>query len=202
MNYNDILLIPDEHALLNFAADAGFVFSKRAQGKCFVNVLGIQTEYDLVAILEFDSDRKRMSVIVKDPSGHYKLYIKGADQKIFERLKRVSQKELKRTAGHLQQFAVEGHRTLCFAVRNIDTATFNAWYKEYLLAINDTSNRKERLAELAENIEKELVLIGVSAIEDRLQDQVPETVGRLVQAGIRVWVLTGDKLETAVNIGL
>ncbi|KAK6038662.1 hypothetical protein COOONC_23833 [Cooperia oncophora] len=164
---------PDEHALLNFAADAGFVFRKRAPGKCFINVLGNPTEYDLVAILEFDSERKRMSVIVKEPNGKYKLYIKGADQRIFERLKSVSHKELKRTAGHLQQFAI--------GVR--------------------PPKRKERLAQLAEDIERELVLLGVSAIEDRLQKHVPETLGRLVTAGIRVWVLTGDKLETAVNIG-
>ncbi|VDO64041.1 unnamed protein product [Haemonchus placei] len=203
---------PDEHALLDFAASAGFIFKKRAPGKCILNVLGTTVEYDLVAILEFDSQRKRMSVIVKEPGGNYKLYIKGAnpqysymeahlqDQKIFERLKNVSQKELKRTAGHLQQFAIGGHRTLCFAVRTIDTATFTAWYKEYIQAINDTTRRKSRLAELAEVIEKELVLIGVSAIEDRLQKRVPETVRRLIAAGIRVWVLSGDKLETAVNI--
>uniref|UniRef100_A0A183GWJ7 Lipoprotein n=1 Tax=Heligmosomoides polygyrus TaxID=6339 RepID=A0A183GWJ7_HELPZ len=68
--------------------------------------LGTTVEYNLAAILEFDSDRKRMSVIVKEPSGAFKLYAKGADQKIFERLETVSQKELKRTAGHLQQFAI------------------------------------------------------------------------------------------------
>ncbi|PIO61567.1 hypothetical protein TELCIR_16905 [Teladorsagia circumcincta] len=145
---------PDEHALLELAADAGFVFKRRAPGKCFVNVLGTALEYDLVAILEFDSERKRMSVIVREPGGKIKLYIKGADQKIFERLKSVSQKELKRTAGHLQQFAIGGYRTLCFAVRTIEMTTFNAWYKEYLKTINDPVKRKTRLAELAEVIEK------------------------------------------------
>ncbi|KAK5986382.1 Phospholipid-transporting ATPase [Trichostrongylus colubriformis] len=192
---------PDEHALLKLAADAGFVFKRRAPGKCYINALGVELEYDLVAVLEFDSERKRMSVIVKDPHGKYKLYIKGADQKIFERLKSVSQKELKRTAGHLQQFALGGLRTLCFAVRTIEASTITAWHEEYIKTVNDSIHRKTRLAELAEAIEKELVLVGVSAIEDRLQKRVPETVGRLVAAGIRVWVLTGDKLETAVNIG-
>ncbi|VDM65391.1 unnamed protein product [Strongylus vulgaris] len=122
---------PDEHALLELAADAGFVFKKRPPGKCIVNVvggfvpivlevspapeicfddlkLGTTLEYDLVAVLEFDSIRKRMSVIVKDPNGNYKLYIKGADQKIFERLGYASAKEMKRTGGHLQQFAFSG----------------------------------------------------------------------------------------------
>ncbi|EYB97077.1 hypothetical protein Y032_0143g2374 [Ancylostoma ceylanicum] len=192
---------PDELALLDMAANAGFVFSKRVPGKCILNVMGRKLEYDLVAVLEFDSIRKRMSVIVREPSGKYKLYIKGADQKIFERLQTVSQKEMKRTAGHLQQFAIGGYRTLCFAVRTIDNDTFAAWYKVYIATINDTSSRKDKLAELAEKIEKDLTLIGVSAIEDRLQKDVPETVARLLSADIRVWVLTGDKLETAVNIG-
>ncbi|RCN29491.1 hypothetical protein ANCCAN_24747 [Ancylostoma caninum] len=192
---------PDEHALLDMAANAGFVFTKRAPGKCVLNVMGRKLEYDLLAVLEFDSIRKRMSVIVREPSGKYKLYIKGADQKIFERLQKVSQKEMKRTAGHLQQFAIGGYRTLCFAVRTIDNATFANWYRVYLATINDTSNRKEKLAQLAEEIERDLTLIGVSAIEDRLQKDVPETVARLLSADIRVWVLTGDKLETAVNIG-
>ncbi|KAK6012944.1 hypothetical protein OSTOST_21877 [Ostertagia ostertagi] len=195
---------PDEHALLNFAADAGFVFKRRTPGKCFINArvtAGNRPGVRFGGDSRVRFERKRMSVIVREPGGKFKLYIKGADQKIFERLKSVSQKELKRTAGHLQQFAIGGYRTLCFAVRTIDVATFNGWYKEYLKTINDPTKRKSRLAELAEAIEKELVLIGVSAIEDRLQKYVPETVGRLVAAGIRVWVLTGDKLETAVNIG-
>ncbi|WKX89403.1 hypothetical protein Q1695_008787 [Nippostrongylus brasiliensis] len=192
---------PDENALLDLAADAGFIFRKRSCQKCIVNVMGKSLEYDILAILEFDADRKRMSVIVREPSGDIKLYIKGADQKIFERLKAVSAKELKRTAGHLQQFATGGYRTLCFAVRKIDSKTFETWYRKYLDVVNDNAGIRGRMADLAEEIERDLVLIGVSAIEDRLQKNVPETVARLLSAGIRVWVLTGDKLETAVNIG-
>ncbi|KAK6731606.1 hypothetical protein RB195_007835 [Necator americanus] len=192
---------PDEYALLNLAADAGYVFIKRPPGKCVINARGKILTYDIAAILEFDSIRKRMSVVVRAPNGQYKLYIKGADQKIFERLHKVSQKEMKRTSGHLQQFAIGGYRTLCFAVRNIDKKIFEEWYKSYRIAMNDVTGRKDKLAKLAEEIEKNLTLIGVSAIEDRLQKNVPETVARLLSAGIRVWVLTGDKLETAVNIG-
>ncbi|VDM56611.1 unnamed protein product [Angiostrongylus costaricensis] len=214
------VFVPDENALLNFASDAGFVFKKRSAGKIIVNMMGTKLEFELAAILEFDSDRKRMSVIVKEMGGKYKLYIKGAieltnlntvelncvlkqlqDYKIFDRLKNVSKKELKRTAGHLRQFAIGGYRTLCFAMKTIDDAIFAEWYKRYNDTITDISNRRQKLAELAEEIEKDLTLIGVSAIEDRLQKDVPQTVARLLSAGIRVWVLTGDKLETAVNIG-
>ncbi|VDK66911.1 unnamed protein product [Cylicostephanus goldi] len=201
------------------AADAGFIFKKRPPGKCVLSISGTILEYDLVAVLEFDSNRKRMSVVVREPHGKYKLYIKGADQKIFERLRSASSKELKRTAGHLQQFAIGGYRTLCFAIRDIDNVTFVRWYKEYLATVNEVGGRKEKFAQLAEDIERvyqiegeksaklmvliqDLTLIGVSAIEDRLQKSVPETVARLLSAGIRVWVLTGDKLETAVNIGI
>ncbi|KJH49920.1 surfactant protein B [Dictyocaulus viviparus] len=192
---------PDEHALLKFASDAGFIFKRRSSGKIIVDMLGTISEFELMAILEFNSDRKRMSVIVRDSKGTYKLYIKGADQMIFDRLIDVSQKEMKRTSGHLQQFAYQGYRTLCFAVKIINNDIFAKWYEKYNNTIADVKNRREKLAQLAEEIEKDLCLIGVSAIEDRLQKDVPETVARLLLAGIRVWVLTGDKLETAVNIG-
>uniref|UniRef100_A0A158P9J8 PhoLip_ATPase_N domain-containing protein n=1 Tax=Angiostrongylus cantonensis TaxID=6313 RepID=A0A158P9J8_ANGCA len=219
------VFVLDENALLNFASDAGFIFKKRSGGKIIVNMMGAKLEFELAAILEFDSDRKRMSVIVKEMGGKYKLYIKGAvtsfeieltnfntvelncilkqlqDYKIFDRLKNVSEKELKRTAGHLRQFAIGGYRTLCFAMKTIDDAIFAEWYQRYNETIADISNRRQKLAELAEEIEKDLTLIGVSAIDDRLQKDVPQTVARLLSAGIRVWVLTGDKLETAVNIG-
>lgn len=62
-------------------------------------------------------------------------------------------------------------------------------------------NKDERLAELYEEIEKGMTLLGATAIEDKLQDGVPETIAKLIQANIKVWVLTGDKTETAINIG-
>ena len=67
--------------------------------------------------------------------------------------------------------------------------------------MKDILNREKKLAEVGELIEENLNLVGATAIEDRLQDRVPEAINHLRQAGIKVWVLTGDKIETAVNIG-
>jgi magnesium-transporting ATPase (P-type) len=61
--------------------------------------------------------------------------------------------------------------------------------------------REEKLMAVAELIEKDLTLIGATAIEDKLQVGVSETISHLAQANIKLWVLTGDKKETAVNIG-
>jgi P-type E1-E2 ATPase len=63
------------------------------------------------------------------------------------------------------------------------------------------TNRDKAVAAVQEMIEVDLELIGCTAIEDRLQDEVAETIVFLKQAGIKVWVLTGDKIETAINIG-
>lgn len=66
----------------------------------------------------------------------------------------------------------------------------------------ELQNREEKVAEVDELIEKELILIGSTAIEDRLQDDVPDTIAFAKKAGVKVWVLTGDKIETAINIGM
>ena len=58
-----------------------------------------------------------------------------------------------------------------------------------------------KLAELYDSYEKGLDYVGASAIEDKLQYGVPETIDMLIKANIKVWVLTGDKQETAIEIG-
>ena len=76
------------------------------------------------------------------------------------------------------------------------------WWKEiYHKAATCLTNREENCEEAANLIETNLTLLGATAIEDQLQDQVPETIESLIQADISVWVLTGDKQETAINIG-
>ena len=62
-------------------------------------------------------------------------------------------------------------------------------------------NREDELDRVYNQIERDLVLLGATAIEDKLQDGVPRTIGNLRQSGIKIWVLTGDKQETAINIG-
>uniref|UniRef100_A0A7N8WML9 Phospholipid-transporting ATPase n=1 Tax=Mastacembelus armatus TaxID=205130 RepID=A0A7N8WML9_9TELE len=136
---------PDEEALVTAARNFGYVFLSRTQDAITIREMDKETTYEMLALLDFNSDRKRMSIILKFPDGRIRLYCKGADTVIYERLSRHSK------------------------------------HKESTQAALD--------------------LIGATAIEDKLQDGVPETIAKLAKAEIKIWVLTGDKKETAENIG-
>lgn len=98
-------------------------------------------------------------------------------------------------------FAREGLRTLCIAMREIGEEEYQKWNLEHDLAAASVQDREDKLEAVSDAIERELTLIGGTAIEDRLQDGVPDSIAILAQAGIKLWVLTGDKVETAINIG-
>jgi phospholipid-transporting ATPase len=74
------------------------------------------------------------------------------------------------------------------------------WNKDYQRALTETKDREEKVSAVAELIEKGFTLIGTTAIEDKLQDDVPEVIRDLIEVNVKVWMLTGDKLETAENI--
>uniref|UniRef100_A0A1A8D159 Phospholipid-transporting ATPase n=1 Tax=Nothobranchius kadleci TaxID=1051664 RepID=A0A1A8D159_NOTKA len=191
---------PDEGALVRAARNLGFVFSGRTPDSVIVEILRTEERYELLHVLEFTSVRKRMSVIMRTPSGKIRLYCKGADTVIYERLADSSRyKEI--TLKHLEQFATEGLRTLCFAVADISESSYQHWQEIYLRASTSLQNRALKLEESYELIEKNLQLLGATAIEDKLQDKVPETIETLMKADIKIWILTGDKQETAINIG-
>lgn len=193
---------PDEAALVATARDMGFTVLGTSKGGINVNVMGTDRHYPVLSTIEFNSTRKRMSAIVRMPDGRIMLFCKGADSIIYSRLKRGEQQELRReTAQHLEMFAVEGLRTLCIAQRELSEEEFAAWRKEHDLAATALENREEKLEAVADKIERDLTLLGGTAIEDRLQDGVPDTIALLGDAGVKLWVLTGDKVETAINIG-
>ncbi|CAN9515194.1 unnamed protein product [Ophioblennius macclurei] len=191
---------PDEGALVRAARNLGFVFSGRTPDSVIVEMLGAEEKYELLHVLEFTSVRKRMSVIMRTPSGKIRLYCKGADTVIYDRLADSSRyKEI--TLKHLEQFATEGLRTLCFAVADVSESAYQQWLEIHQRASTSLQNRALKLEESYELIEKNLQLLGATAIEDKLQDKVPETIETLMKADIKIWILTGDKQETAINIG-
>ena len=142
-----------------------------------------------------------MSVVVRTPSGKIKLYCKGADSVIYSRLA-ANCDYVQATMEHLEILATEGLRTLCCAVVDLNERDYNKWNKEFQQASISIVNRERELERVGEMIEKNLRLLGATAIEDKLQKGVPETIFTLLQAGIKVWMLTGDKQETAINIGI
>uniref|UniRef100_A0A8D2L090 Phospholipid-transporting ATPase n=1 Tax=Varanus komodoensis TaxID=61221 RepID=A0A8D2L090_VARKO len=191
---------PDEGALVRAAKHLQFVFTGRTPDSVIIESLGQEERYELLNVLEFTSARKRMSVIVRTPTGKLRLYCKGADTVIYDRLAENSRyKEI--TLKHLELFATEGLRTLCFAVAEITENDYYEWLNVYQRAAVSVQNRTLKLEESYELIEKNLQLLGATAIEDKLQDQVPETIETLMKADIKIWILTGDKQETAINIG-
>uniref|UniRef100_A0A8C6PYJ7 Phospholipid-transporting ATPase n=1 Tax=Nothobranchius furzeri TaxID=105023 RepID=A0A8C6PYJ7_NOTFU len=191
---------PDEGALVKAAKGLGFVFTARTPHSVIIEARGKEMSYELLNVLEFSSNRKRMSVVVRTPNGKLRLYCKGADNVIFERLHEASQyKDL--TVAHLEQFATEGLRTLCFAYVDLEEAAYQEWLKEYSRVSTELKDRAQKLEEIYEVLEKNLLLLGATAIEDRLQAGVPDTIATLIRADIKIWVLTGDKQETAINIG-
>ncbi|XP_015185960.1 PREDICTED: phospholipid-transporting ATPase ID isoform X2 [Polistes dominula] len=191
---------PDEAALVSAARNFGFVFKERSPNSITIEVMGKREIYELLCILDFNNVRKRMSVILRK-DGHLRLYCKGADNVIYERLKKDSDEIMSKTLDHLNKFAGEGLRTLCLSVRDLDESFFNNWKQRHQEAALSHENRDDKLDAIYEEIEKDMTLLGATAIEDKLQDGVPQTIANLGLAGIKVWVLTGDKQETAINIG-
>ena len=195
---------PDEQALVQTAADNGYVYCGR-----HINTVELQVplkekreRFEVLHTLEFSSARKRMSVILRRASDHQLImYSKGADSIIYSRLAAGQEEMRARVDENLEEFANKGLRTLCLGYRMIDLQYYRNWARRYQDASVATQEREERMEELASEIEQELILLGATAIEDRLQDGVPETIADLKRAGINVWVATGDKLETAIAIG-
>uniref|UniRef100_A0A3Q2QIK5 Phospholipid-transporting ATPase n=1 Tax=Fundulus heteroclitus TaxID=8078 RepID=A0A3Q2QIK5_FUNHE len=192
---------PDEGALVTAARNFGFIFRARTPETITLCEMGRAVTYELLAILDFNNVRKRMSVIVRNPQGQIKLYCKGADTIVFDRLDPSSENLMYTTSEHLSEFAGEGLRTLALAYKDLSEEYYQVWKKKLHYASTVIENRDEQLAVLYEEIEQGMKLLGATAIEDKLQEGVPETIACLNLADIKIWVLTGDKLETAMNIG-
>ena len=193
---------PDEGALVEGAVILGYKFIARKPRAVKILVEGEELEYELLAVLEFNSTRKRMSTIFRCPDGKIRCYCKGADTVIMERLGGENP-ITEVTLQHLEDYATEGLRTLCLAMREIPESEFQQWWRIFDKASTTvTGNRADEIDKAAELIEHDFFLLGATAIEDKLQDGVPETIHTLQTAGIKVWVLTGDRQETAINIGM
>mmetsp|Transcript_17125 Transcript_17125/g.24863 ORF Transcript_17125/g.24863 Transcript_17125/m.24863 type:complete len:1786 (+) Transcript_17125:45-5402(+) len=192
---------------------------------------GTATRYErweVLAINKFDSDRKRMSVLLRSPPELGSLpilFCKGADSsmldaticddgsylfknEITDALGTISENEedwqisaMLGIQAHLGDFASEGLRTLVLGVRILTEGECESWLKQYNAASSSIKNRSKLLTDAALAIERSLHIVGATAIEDKLQKGVPETIHSLEEAGIKLWVLTGDKRETAIEIG-
>ncbi|KRH45810.1 hypothetical protein GLYMA_08G293900v4 [Glycine max] len=198
---------PDEAALVIAAKHFGFFFYRRTPTMVYVRESHVEkmgkvqdVSYEILNVLEFNSTRKRQSVVCRYPDGRLVLYCKGADNVVYERLADGNNNIKKVTREHLEQFGSAGLRTLCLAYKELHPDVYESWNEKFIQAKSSLNDREKKLDEVAELIENDLILIGSTAIEDKLQEGVPACIETLQRAGIKIWVLTGDKIETAINI--
>ena len=202
---------PDNIELVKSASLQGFKFDVSESNTQFVisyinplddsNIKDMQ-KFEKLRQIEFSSDRKRESVIVKEGST-YKMYTKGADSIIEERLDKSTPKEvLERSRYYVNLFSAQGYRTLYISMKVFKEEEWEDFSSELEQAEMDPFQKKEKLEEIYQRIENGLTLLGSTIVEDKLQENVPEVIKELRQADIKIWMLTGDKLSTAYNIGL
>ncbi|ELP94428.1 hypothetical protein EIN_047110 [Entamoeba invadens IP1] len=187
---------PDEEALCKAAKDFGIELVSRNQKTVTLNVFGTLHIYSILAVFEFNSDRKRMSTLVRKDDGTIELWTKGADN-VMDQLCEGDKSSL----SQIVKFSECGLRTLVLAKRVVSDSEFAPWYERYDDATNILEGRDDAINQLQNEMECKLEIVGVSAIEDKLQDGVCETIDMLIRAGIKIFMITGDKMETAINIG-
>lgn len=197
---------PDEVTLVTSAKELGIEYAKREGNIITIKIDSHEYKYEVLHKFEFSSERARSSIIVRElHSEEIKLFIKGSDDRILKLLNDFSKRNLENiTKEHLDKFSKSGLRTLCYAVRILNQDTYLNWDKVYNEIKYEYLLDKGRINDLEKHIsliENECILLGVSGLEDRLQDNVKETIAQFLEAGIQMWMLTGDKLDTAESIG-
>ncbi|KAH8418901.1 hypothetical protein KR222_003800 [Zaprionus bogoriensis] len=207
---------PDEKALVEACANLGIVYTGDDDEVLRVRIVPPHLDYKRpiinskpredcfhrLNVLEFTSDRKRMSVIVRDAAGKKWIYTKGAESYVFPLCANSSSAMVTQTDAHISDFARLGLRTLAIARREVTDAEYQEFTTSLAQANSSLENRKQLCDECYSKIESDLDLLGATAVEDALQDDVADTLVSLQAAGIKIWVLTGDKVETALNIAL
>ena len=199
---------PDEEAFVKAAADVGVSLINTQNGMYTVSLMmdGTTLKYSVLALNAFNSTRKRMSVVFSremlDGETETIVLVKGADNMMMSRLS-INQSEKEKLDRVLVQYSWAGLRTLVMGKRVLNPNELAAFMeKVHTSSLLKGEEKEKGLEEAAELIESNLDLVGASAIEDRLQEGVPEAIETLRGCGVQVYVLTGDKVETAINIGL
>ena len=161
---------------------------------------GKKIEYEILLTFPFSSERKRMGIMCRQKgSSDIVYFLKGADSIMKSKLEQGSREQMMSNA---EELSSQGLRTLALAARTIPLSEYEAWKKEYDAASAHLKKRNEKVEACIEQIEKDMTFVGITAVEDLLQDNVKPSIELLREAGIKVWMLTGDKMETAKCISL
>ncbi|XP_063901502.1 probable phospholipid-transporting ATPase IIB, partial [Zophobas morio] len=191
---------PDEIALVNWTAELGLRLVYRDLHRIVLEVdcENLSIGYEILHVFAFTSETKRMGVIAKEESsGEIVFLLKGAD---------VIMSKIVMHSDWLQEecdnMAREGLRTLVVARKTFSLEEYTAFNSEYTLAKCSTGSRQENVRRVIQSIEHGMELLGVTGVRDKLQEDIKPTLELLKDAGIRIWMLTGDKMETATCIAI
>ena len=201
-----ICVSPDSIELIKAAKDQGFCFIESGLSSIKRIRLGKDgfdcNDIERLQLIEFSSDRKRETIIVKD-RGIIKVYVKGADSIIESRLsKHTPDIILKQCKYYVNKLSAQGFRTLLIAMKILSQEEYDDYNNKLKEAQMSDINKDKKVEEVNNIIENNLFLIGTTIVEDKLQEKLPETIKKLRISNIKVWMLTGDKMNTAYNIGL
>ncbi|XP_046588400.1 phospholipid-transporting ATPase IF isoform X1 [Neodiprion lecontei] len=188
----------DEKALVEASARCGVVLQKNNGDEMEIRINNDVLKFRKLDTFEFTSERKRMSVVVRDGAGDIWLYCKGADASVYPLIVKGKVAESNK---HVEDFSGRGLRTLVVGFKKISKSDYDRLMTSVERARQIIGpERAAHVERCYRSVEKGLTLLGVTAVEDRLQEGVQETLEALRAAGIKIWVLTGDKGETAENI--
>ena len=195
---------PDEIAMVEYFEQLGFKILERNDREIGFNDLANKEHwYKIKQVFPFESAKKRMGIIVEkieedESENSFFLYVKGADSVMKEKVGNIDEKIL--IEENTLMLASEGLRTLVFARKQLTKKEFEDYQETYKQ--NLIKSRKQSNEALVIELEKEMTYIGITGVKDLLQENISESFSYIEQAGLKLWVLTGDKLETAKHICL
>lgn len=192
---------PDEVALVKFAETMGYTLDARTHSTIVITTPNKITEsYEILDNFPFNSETKRMGIILKNEvTKEIYFFLKGADIVIQEKLNFEDRTFVQEEADSLSK---EGLRTLVLSYKMISEEVY-ADFKQKLLEAGKNLQKREKLElRVIESLEKDMSLLGITGVEDLLQEDIRTVIQNIKEAGIKVWMLTGDKLETAKCIAI
>lgn len=188
---------PDEVALVKHAAEIGFRLLDRSDTEMTLEIKGQRVTFEILALLPFSSVWRSMGILVRNSTYGNLLICKGADSAISSMV--LPNEWLMEVVGNL---AREGLRTLVYAYRKLNDTETSAFMTQYREASTSVIDRSGKILSVFQSASHSMELLGVTGVEDKLQDSVAETLEALAAANMKVWMLTGDKLETAICVAL
>ena len=193
---------PDEISLAGFAEKLGFFLESRRTNSIKIrNPLGQIEDYEILENFAFTSERKRMGILLRHiASDQHLFFLKGADSVLVKVL--ISSEELIFAQENCENLSKEGLRTLVLSIKTISREDYLKWKYTFKQASQNLNNRNENQKNCIDQLEKNMSLLGVTAVKDLLQEDVKICITNIRNAGIKIWMLTGDKLETAKCIAI